>query len=43
MDQIHDRDYHGRFAMDHRKLYLIAANFCEKKENRGLEYEIEEG
>lgn len=42
MYQIHNRDYHGRFAMDHRKLYLIAANFCEKKDHRGLEYEIAE-
>ncbi|MDE7345467.1 MAG: ATP-binding protein [Muribaculaceae bacterium] len=43
MDQINDRDYAGRFAMDHRKLYLIAANFSEKKDHRGLEYEITEG
>ena len=42
MDQIRDRDYAGRFAMDRRKLYLIAANFSEKKERRGLEYEIAE-
>ena len=42
MDQIHDRDYAGRFAMDSRKVYLIAANYVEKKEHRGLEYEIEE-
>ncbi len=42
MDQIRDRDYAGRFAMDHRKLYLIAANYNEKKGRRGLEYEIAE-
>ncbi|MDE6553294.1 MAG: ATP-binding protein [Muribaculaceae bacterium] len=42
MNQIHDRDYVGRFAMDTRKIYLIGANFNEKKEHRGLEYEIEE-
>ncbi|MDE5849099.1 MAG: ATP-binding protein [Muribaculaceae bacterium] len=42
MDQIHDRDYAGRFAMDHRKVYLIGANFNEKKDRRGLEYKIEE-
>ncbi len=41
MDQIHSRDYTGRYAMDSRTVYLIAANFNEKKENRGLEYEIE--
>ena len=40
MDQIHCRDYAGRYALDHRPVYLIAANFNENKENRGLEYEI---
>lgn len=40
LDQIYDRDYAGRFAMDMRKIYLIAANFNEKKNKRGLEYEI---
>lgn len=41
MDQIHSRDYAGRYAMDDRTVYLIGANFNEKKEERGLEYEIE--
>ncbi len=41
MDQIHSRDYAGRFEMENRKVYLIGANFNEKKENRGLEYDIE--
>ena len=41
MDQIHSRDYAGRFAMDPRPVYLIGANFNEKKEERGLEYRIE--
>ncbi len=41
MDQIHSRDYAGRFAIDDRTVYLIGANFNEKKEDRGLEYEIE--
>ncbi len=41
MDQIHSRDYAGRYAMDSRTIYLIGANFDEKKEDRGLEYEIE--
>ncbi len=27
--------------MDSRTVYLIGANFNEKKENRGLEYQIE--
>ncbi len=41
IEQIHSRDYAGRYAMDDRTVYLIGANFNEKKENRGLEYEIE--
>lgn len=41
MSQIHDRDYAGRYAMDSRTVYLIAANFNEKKNERGLTYEIE--
>ncbi len=41
MDQIHSRDYAGRYAMEERQVYLIGANFNEKKEDRGLEYEIE--
>ncbi len=41
MDQIHSRDYAGRFAMDSRPVYLIAANYDEKKESRGLQYEIQ--
>lgn len=41
MDQIHSRDYAGRFAMDTRTVYLISANYNEKKESRGLQYEIE--
>lgn len=41
MDQIYDRDYAGRYAMDKRTVYLIGANFNEKKENRGLQYKIE--
>ncbi|MDE5794789.1 MAG: ATP-binding protein, partial [Muribaculaceae bacterium] len=41
MEQIQDRDYAGRYAMDNRTVYLIGANFNEKKEERGLEYKIE--
>ncbi len=41
MDQIKSRDYAGRYALDLRTVYLIAANFNEKKDSRGLEYEIE--
>ncbi len=36
------RDYAARFAMDSRTVYLIAANYDEKKEARGLEYEIQQ-
>ncbi|MDE6511085.1 MAG: ATP-binding protein [Muribaculaceae bacterium] len=42
MEQIHSRDYAGRYAMDSRKVYLIGANFVEDKKNRGLEFMIEE-
>ena len=40
-EQIHDRDYAGRYAPDHRTVYLIGANFNENKERRELNYEIE--
>ncbi len=40
IDQIQSRDYAGRYAMDSRTIYLIGANFVEKKEERGLSYEI---
>ncbi|MDE6561854.1 MAG: ATP-binding protein [Muribaculaceae bacterium] len=42
MTQIEDRDYAGRYAKDPRKVYLIAANYDERKEKRGLQYEIAE-
>ncbi len=42
MDQIHSRDYAGRFAMDSRPVYLIGANYTENKDERGMQYEIEE-
>lgn len=41
MDQIHSRDYAARYALDPRTVYLIAANFTESKEERGLTYKIE--
>ncbi|MDE7347015.1 MAG: ATP-binding protein [Muribaculaceae bacterium] len=41
MAQIHSRDYAGRYAFDSRTVYLIGANFNEKKEERGFNYEIE--
>lgn len=41
MEQIHDRDYAGRYAMDKRTVYLVGANFTGKRDNRGLEYKIE--
>lgn len=40
MVQIQSRDYAGRYAMDTRTVYLIAANYNESKDNRGLEFEI---
>lgn len=40
MEQIHSRDYAGRYALDRHTVYLIAANFNERKEQRGLDYEI---
>ncbi|MDE6561089.1 MAG: ATP-binding protein [Muribaculaceae bacterium] len=42
MNQIYSRDYAGRYGVDHRKVFLIAANYVEKKEDRKLEYKIEE-
>ena len=41
MDQIHDRDYAGRYAMERRKVFLIGANFDEAKDRRGLKYDIQ--
>ncbi|MDE6409144.1 MAG: ATP-binding protein [Muribaculaceae bacterium] len=41
LDQIHNRDYAGRFGVDKRKVFLIGANFSTTE--RGLEgYEIED-
>lgn len=41
IEQIHSRDYAGRYARDSRNVYLIGANYNEKKEDRGLKYIIE--
>ena len=41
MNQIHERDYAGRYGMDPRTVYLIGANYIEKKDERYLQYEIE--
>lgn len=38
--QILSRDYAGRFALDPRSVFIIGANYNEKKDDRGLEYEI---
>lgn len=35
LEQIHDRDYPGKYATDSRKIFLIGANFSSQK--RGLE------
>ena len=40
MNQILDRDYAGRYALDSRQVYLIGANFKEDRGSRSLEYEI---
>lgn len=41
MNQLHDRDYAGRYSLDSRTVYLIGVNYTEKKEDRRLQYEIE--
>ncbi len=41
MEQIHSRDYAGRYALDPRTVYLIAASLIENKKERCLEYMIE--
>ncbi len=40
LEQIQNRDYAGGYALDSRTLYIIGANFNEKKDERGLEYVI---
>ena len=40
MEQIKERDYAGRYALDCRRLFLIGVNFHSDKDNRGLDYEI---
>lgn len=40
MEQIQNRDYAGRYALDHRKIFLIAANLRNKEGDRKLEYKI---
>ena len=42
MDQIYSRDYIGRYGKEDRKVFLIGANYVEKKNERRLEYQIEE-
>ncbi|MDE6741890.1 MAG: ATP-binding protein [Muribaculaceae bacterium] len=41
IEQINSRDYAGRYALDPRTIYLIAANYIESKADRGLKYEIQ--
>ena len=41
MEQIYSRDYAGRYAMDSRTIYLIGADYTDKKDERGLRYQIE--
>ena len=40
MEQIISRDYAGRYALDPRNIFLVASNFTEEKDKRGLRYEI---
>lgn len=40
MEQIDSRDYGAHYVLDPRTVFLIGANFNDKKEGRGLEYEI---
>ncbi len=42
IEQIHSRDYAGRYGKDERKIFVIGANYVEKKDERRLEYRIEE-
>ena len=42
MDQIHSHDYTGWYGNYKREIYPIGDNYVEKKEERGLEYRIEE-
>ena len=41
MNQMLDRDYAGRYDLDNRTIYLIGANYSERKNDRGLHYQIE--
>ena len=41
IEQIHSRDYAGRYALDRRTVYLIGANYTVSKDDRGLEFEIQ--
>ncbi|MDE6511607.1 MAG: hypothetical protein K2L00_05895 [Muribaculaceae bacterium] len=41
MEQIHYRDYAGRYGMDVRRVCLIGANYIEDKERLVLEWRIE--
>lgn len=41
MQQIYSRDYAGRYGKDSRTVWLIGANFVEKKDERRLEYRVE--
>ena len=43
MQQLHERDYAGHYALDRRKVYIIGANFATGKDERGLTgWQIEE-
>lgn len=40
--QLESRDYAGRYALDDRPVFLIAANYVEYKEDRQLQFDIKE-
>lgn len=42
MEQLHSRDYAGRYTKDPRKAFLIGANFVKDKNERRLEWHIEQ-
>lgn len=42
VEQLQSRDYAGRYSLESRPVFLIAANFISDKENRQLQFDIQE-
>ncbi|MBD5299007.1 MAG: AAA family ATPase [Bacteroides sp.] len=40
LNQIYDRDYAGRFALDSKQVFIIGANYVNTKNDKGLYYDI---